>query len=93
MAKLVRLKGIKQDDRGRTVYELVEMSDKDTVTPGQDTSDDLGAQYLQLSELGADAAAPAANKARLYSRDNGSGKTQIVARFPTGAVQVIATEP
>jgi hypothetical protein len=40
-----------------------------------------------------DASAPAANKAVLYCRDNGSGKTQIVARFPTGAVQVIATEP
>lgn len=41
----------------------------------------------------ADPAAPAANKAVLYSKDNGGGKTQIVARFPTGAVQVIATEP
>lgn len=40
-----------------------------------------------------DPSAPAANKAVLYCRDNGSGKTQIVARFPTGAVQVIATEP
>ena len=41
----------------------------------------------------ADPAAPAANKARLYSKDNGAGKTQIVVRFPTGAVQVLATEP
>lgn len=40
-----------------------------------------------------DPAAPLANKARLYAKDNGSGKTQIVARFPSGAVQVIATEP
>ena len=38
-------------------------------------------------------AAPAANKARLFCRDNGSGKTQLAAIFPTGAVQVIATEP
>lgn len=41
----------------------------------------------------ADPAAPAANKARLYTRDNGSGKTQLCVRFPTGAVQVLATEP
>lgn len=40
-----------------------------------------------------DPAAPAANSGVLYFRDNGSGKTQLVARFPTGAVQVLATEP
>lgn len=33
------------------------------------------------------------NRAVLFTRDNGSGKTQVVARFPTGAVQVLATEP
>jgi len=31
--------------------------------------------------------------ARLYARDNGSGKTQLVVVFQSGAVQVIATEP
>ena len=40
-----------------------------------------------------DPAAPAANEALLYARDNGSGKTQLCVRFPTGAVQVLATEP
>jgi hypothetical protein len=40
-----------------------------------------------------DPAAPAANDATLYARDNGAGKTQLCVRFPTGAVQVIATEP
>lgn len=40
-----------------------------------------------------DPAAPAANEARLYARDNGAGKTQLVVVFNTGAVQVIATEP
>lgn len=40
-----------------------------------------------------DPAAPAANNARLYAKDNGSGKTQLVVRFATGAVQVLATEP
>lgn len=47
---------------------------------------------LEFLEHG-DPAAGAANTARLYSRDNGSGKTQLVVRFNTGAIQVIATEP
>lgn len=42
---------------------------------------------------GSDPAAPATNTAILYLRDNGLGKRQLVARFPTGAVQVVATEP
>jgi hypothetical protein len=47
---------------------------------------------FELQEI-ADPTAPlAANKARLYVRDNGAGKTQLVVRFPTGAVQVISTE-
>jgi hypothetical protein len=46
----------------------------------------------QLQER-ADPPAPAANLARVYAKDNGAGKTQLVVRFPTGAVQVIATEP
>lgn len=41
----------------------------------------------------ADPAAPAANQAVVYARDNGSGKTQLCVRFNTGAVQVLATEP
>jgi len=36
--------------------------------------------------------APGANKARLFVRDNGSGKTQLCVRFPTGSVQVLATQ-
>ena len=37
--------------------------------------------------------APAANKGRLFMRDNGSGKTQLFVRFNTGAIQVLATQP
>ena len=48
---------------------------------------------LQLAEVTNDLAAPAANEARLYTRDNGSGKTQLVVRFNTGQVVVIATQP
>lgn len=53
----------------------------------------LGAKHIEMTELAADPAAPATNGARLYFKDNGAGKTQLCVRFPTGAVQVIATEP
>lgn len=49
-------------------------------------------QYIEVAEMAAPAA-PAANKARLFVRDNGLGKTQLCAIFPTGAIQVISTEP
>lgn len=40
----------------------------------------------------ADFSAPASNKVVLYARDTG-GKTELVARFPTGAIQQVAIEP
>jgi hypothetical protein len=48
--------------------------------------------YVQLSEMTAPAA-PAANSVRIYAVDNGSGKTQLMALFATGAAQQIAIEP
>ena len=36
---------------------------------------------------------PAANHAQLFLRDNGAGKSQLVLQFPSGAVQVVVTEP
>ena len=53
---------------------------------------DLSTLFAEFGEI-ADPAAPAADRARLFSKDNGAGKTQLVVRFPTGAVQVLATEP
>lgn len=50
------------------------------------------AGYIEGVEI-SDPSAPATNYGRLYFRDNGAGKTQLVCRFPTGAIQVIATEP
>ena len=49
-------------------------------------------EYYEAVEW-ATPAAPAANRARIYAKDNGAGKTQLIARFPTGAEQVLATEP
>jgi hypothetical protein len=58
---------------------------------GFDVADPPAGAVL-LGEI-ADPAAPDANQGVVYVRDNGSGKTQLVVRFPTGAIQVIATEP
>lgn len=52
----------------------------------------VGQGAVQLVESSEPAAAPA-NSGYFFARDNGSGKTQLCAKFPTGAVQVIATEP
>ena len=52
----------------------------------------LGANYQQFTEMTAPAAG-AANTARLYAQDNGAGKTQLCALFPSGAAQCFATEP
>jgi hypothetical protein len=48
--------------------------------------------YYEAGEI-TTPAAPIANRARLFVRDNGSGKTQLCVRFNTGAVQVIKTQP
>ena len=47
--------------------------------------------YMQLAEM-TEPSAPAANYARLYSKDV-NGKTALFARFATGASQQIAIEP
>lgn len=52
----------------------------------------LSAGHMEYSEITAPAA-PAANKVVVFARDNGSGKTQLCARFATGAIQILATEP
>jgi hypothetical protein len=48
--------------------------------------------YIETKEMTAPAA-PAANSVRIYAVDNGSGKTQLMALFATGAAQQIAIEP
>jgi hypothetical protein len=49
-------------------------------------------KWYELTEISAPAA-PIANRARLFARVNGVGKTQLCVRFQSGAVQVIKTEP
>lgn len=55
------------------------------------TSGTTGAT-LQLEEQTAPAAG-ATNTVRIYAQDNGAGKTQLMAIFPTGAAQQLAIEP
>jgi hypothetical protein len=52
----------------------------------------FGPAYFDIEEI-SDPPAPATNTARLFVRDNGAGKTQLCVRFPTGAIQVLSTEP
>lgn len=49
--------------------------------------------YIELRERAVDAPAPSTNFARIYLKDNGAGKTQLLVRFATGAIQVLSTEP
>lgn len=53
---------------------------------------DTGGACFELVEMAAPAA-PSANKARIFIEDNGSGKTRLMVRFPSGASQQIAIEP
>lgn len=48
---------------------------------------------VQFTEMGTPPASPSANRVILYAEDNGSGKTRLMALFPTGAAQQVAIEP
>lgn len=52
---------------------------------------DMNGNAINFTER-PDPAAPAANNALVYAKDDGAGHTQLVARFNTGAVQVIARD-
>jgi len=52
---------------------------------------DIRNGWLELEERTAPTGL--SNHARIYSKDNGSGKTQLVVIFGSGVEQVIATEP
>lgn len=56
------------------------------------TQANLAGGFIAMLEV-SDPGAATTNGARVFARDNGSGKTQLVVRFQSGAVQVLATEP
>lgn len=53
----------------------------------------LFGESIDILDQGNTPAAPPASTARLVVDTTGGGKVQLGIRFPTGAVQVIATEP
>jgi hypothetical protein len=57
-------------------------------TPGTTTSPSR--DFIDLAEI--PSTTVPANTARLFARDNGAGKTQLLVQFATGAAKVLATE-
>jgi hypothetical protein len=51
-----------------------------------------GDHALNLFEQPSDIGPPATDSVVIYAKNNG-GKTELVARFPTGAIQQLAIEP
>lgn len=49
-------------------------------------------KYHEMKEV-SPPAAPAANRGRIFMRNNASGKTQLCVRFSSGAIQILATQP
>lgn len=53
-----------------------------------------GGPVIELSaECSGDPSAPVSNRVRLYLKDNGSGKTQLMALFASGVAQQLAIQP
>lgn len=48
--------------------------------------------YIDVNEVSPAPSAPAANTARIYSADNGAGKTQLIVKFSSGSSVVLGTE-
>lgn len=80
----VLLRAVDQDVSTEPLLQLVDLTTGDIAA--------LHSKFIELDEASG-IALPAANKVRIICKDNGSGKTQLAVQFPTGAVQVIATEP
>lgn len=49
--------------------------------------------FMEMKEQSAPPARPSSKSVRLFAQDNGSGKTQLVAMFGTGAYVPLATQP
>ena len=63
-----------------------------TVAETLTMSGTAGLGYAELREQTAAVSNPVADRARIYLKDNGAGKTQMVVKFATGADIVLATE-
>lgn len=75
-----------------SINDVATLTTAATLTQVEQGNFAIASGSIQLAEIVAPGA-PAANTAYIYLDDNGAGKTRLNARFPTGAVQVLATEP
>jgi hypothetical protein len=72
---------------------LVTLSGSQTVEGNKTFSGGTSfSSYFDVAELTTDPSAPAENMARIYTKDNGLGKTRLCVRFHTGDPVVIAEE-
>jgi hypothetical protein len=55
--------------------------------------ENAGGGLVFVGEASSDHTAPAANGCTIYTKDNGAGKTQLMAIFNTGAAQQLAIQP
>ena len=89
--------GIKGDTGNHLFYDVptnARHTFADAGTPGiQFNESATGPGITLLAESSTDHGNPVANACVLYLTDNGSGKTQLKARFATGAAVVVATQP
>lgn len=65
------------------ILQLVDLANGDVAA--------LQTKYVELDEV-TDPAAPSANKARLYVKDDGTGDTQLAVRFASGSPLIIKTQ-
>lgn len=75
-----------------TPTERMRLTSGGILALGTTTTTGAGAGQMVFTETTAPSNA-GSNGAILFAQDNGSGKTQLCARFATGAVQCFATEP
>ncbi|MDQ0103687.1 hypothetical protein J2T10_003352 [Paenarthrobacter nicotinovorans] len=72
--------------------------DNDITSPGTVLGSRLsvtgvgGQGFIQLTEQGLTPGNPAANGSRIFSRDNGSGKTQTCVLYADGSIGVLHTQ-
>jgi len=79
-------------DKGGNNVTLISHTGTTQTVGAVDVIGSAGAGFLGLATQSATPAGTAGT-ARVFSRVNGSSKTEVCVQFPTGAVVVIATEP
>jgi len=71
---------------------ILEVNGQDDYSFGEEVLTMQNGNYITFAERTAPSA-PSANRISLFAQDNGSGKTQLMALFQSGAAQQVAIEP